>query len=386
VATHAQRLERIARLVAQPSVSSTVPALDQSNRAVIDELADMLDRAGFEVELLPLPNAPNKANLIATLGKGAGGLVLAGHTDTVPFDAGAWTSDPFRLTERDGKLYGLGASDMKAFLAIALEAGEGLDGDSLRAPLIVLATADEETTMDGARALVQMQRPIGRYAIVGEPTDLRPVSAHKGVMFEQLRVVGESGHSSDPALGNNALDGMARVLVALMALRQELAARYRCELFSVPVPTMNFGRIHGGDNANRICGACELDFDVRLLPGMEIEAIRKLVRRAAEQALAGSGLGLEHVSMFEGTPAFEASPDSLLLRAAEELTGEGAQALGFGTEAPYFAALGADTIVLGPGGIEQAHRPDEYVRCDRLEPTATMLKALAERLCKAPPR
>jgi acetylornithine deacetylase len=383
VATHAQRIERIARLIAQPSVSSTVPALDEGNRAAVDELAQQLDDVGFRVEILPL-ETPGKANLIATLGQGEGGLVLAGHTDTVPFDRALWTSDPFRLTERDGKLYGLGSADMKAFLALAVEAGEGLNADTLAAPLIVLATADEETTMDGARALVKMQRPKARFALIGEPTDSRPVAAHKGVMFEQLRITGRSGHSSDPRLGANALDGMTHVLNALMALREQLAQRHRNELFAPPIPTLNLGRIHGGDSANRICGACELDIDVRLLPGMEIEHVRRDIQRAAEQALVGSGLTLELVPLFAGTPSFEARAESQLLQVAEELTGVGREALGFGTEAPYFAALGADTIVLGPGGVEQAHRPDEYVRADRLEPTVKMLKAMVERLCKAP--
>lgn len=384
MATHSQRIDRIARLVARPSVSSTVPALDQSNRPAIDELADMLDGAGFDCRVLALPNAPHKANLIATLGRGEGGLVLAGHIDTVPFDAALWSQDPFRVREREGKLHGLGTSDMKAFLALAVEAGEGLVADTLRAPLLILATADEETTMDGARTLVAQKQKLGRSAIVGEPTDMRPVRAHKGVLFEQLRVIGASGHSSDPRLGNNALEGMTRVLAALAELRRSFAERYRDEVFSVPVPTLNFGRIHGGDNANRICGACELDFDVRLMPGMEIAEVRRELVRAAEEALVGTGLRLEHTPLFEGTPAFEARADSALLRAAEELTGEGAQALAFGTEAPYFMALGLDTIVLGPGSLDQAHRPDEYVWLDRLEPSVQMLKAMTYRSCKAP--
>lgn len=385
MASHSQRVERIARLVSRPSVSSTLPSLDQSNRPVIDELADMLDGAGFSVELLPLPHAPNKANLIASYGKGEGGLLLAGHTDTVPFDASGWTGDPFRLREREGRLYGLGTTDMKAFLAVALEAVEELDADALQAPLMVLATADEETTMDGARALLGLGRPRARRALVGEPTDGKPVRAHKGVMFEQLRVVGRSGHASDPRLGNSALDGMVRVLSALGALRDELGRRHHDGAFPVPVPTLNFGRIQGGDAANRICAVCELDMDVRLLPGMELDAVRAQIRRTAEQALAGTGLSLEWTSLFDGTPSFQALPDSALVRAAEELTGEAAGALGFGTEAPYFAALGADTIVLGPGELEQAHRPDEYVRSDRLEQAATLLKALAHRTCKTSP-
>jgi acetylornithine deacetylase len=382
MASAAQRFERIARLVAQSSVSSAAPGWDQSNRAVIDELANQLEGAGFRVEVLPLPGAPHKANLIATLGQGDGGLVLAGHTDTVPYDAALWQSDPFKLTEREGKLFGLGTSDMKAFLALALEAAEGLSADSLRAPLIVLATADEESTMDGARALVELGRPRARHAIIGEPTDLKPVRAHKGIMMERIRLVGQSGHSSNPAFGNSALDGMAKILIALLTFRADLVQRYRNPGFEVPSPTLNLGRIQGGDSANRICGECELDIDVRLLPGMDADWVRGELNTRCQRALAGSGLTLELKSVVAGTPAHELAADSVLLRAAEQLTGEGATSVAFATEAPYLAALGADTIVLGPGGIGEAHRPDEFVRADRLEPTVKVLQAMVQRLCK----
>ena len=131
MATHAQRLERIARLVSEPSVSSAVPELDHSNMRVIHGLAELLEDAGFAVEVLPLPGNPNKANLLASLGRGSGGLVLAGHTDTVPYDQALWQSDPFKLAERDGKLYGLGAADMKGFLALAVEAPPHVGGQAL---------------------------------------------------------------------------------------------------------------------------------------------------------------------------------------------------------------------------------------------------------------
>jgi acetylornithine deacetylase len=382
MASSTQRFERIARLIEKSSVSSAAPGWDQSNRAVIDELANQLDGVGFRIEILPLPEAPHKANLIATLGQGEGGLVLAGHTDTVPYDGALWSSDPFKLTERDGKLYGLGTSDMKAFLALALEAAEGVAADSLRAPLIVLATADEESTMGGARALVQLGRPRGRHAIIGEPTDLRPVRAHKGIMMERIRVIGQSGHSSNPAYGNSALDGMTKILIALLTLRADLVQRYRDPGFEVPSPTLNLGRIQGGDSANRICGECELDIDVRLLPGMDADWVRSELNARCERALAGSGLTLQLTSVVAGTPAHELSADSELLRAAEQLTGEGATSVAFATEAPYLAALGTDTIVLGPGGISEAHRPDEFVRIDRLEPTVEVLRAMVQRLCK----
>ncbi|MCK5640733.1 MAG: M20/M25/M40 family metallo-hydrolase, partial [Gammaproteobacteria bacterium] len=154
-------------LIAAPSVSSVSPAFDSSNKPVISLLAEWLLSEGFEVEILPLPGQPNKANLIATLGSGSGGLVLAGHTDTVPFDAEKWNHDPFKLTEADNRLYGLGMSDMKSFFALAIEAARGFDKNNFQQPLIILATADEESTMDGAKALVELGKPKGRYAVIG---------------------------------------------------------------------------------------------------------------------------------------------------------------------------------------------------------------------------
>jgi acetylornithine deacetylase len=381
VATKQQRFERIAKLVAHPSVSSAAPGWDQSNRAVIDELAGYLDHAGFSVQVLPLPHAPSKANLVATLGRGEGGLVFAGHTDTVPYDAERWTSDPFKLREADGKLYGLGVCDMKAFFALALEAAEGLSAERLKAPLIFVATADEESSMDGARALVDMKQPRARHAVIGEPTDLRPVRAHKGVMMERITVIGKTGHSSNPRLGNNAIDGMTRVLGGLMAFRVELAQRFNNLLFSVPEPTINLGRIRGGDSANRICGECELDIDVRLVPGMDMGWVRSELTRVAQQAVAGLGLQVTRTEVFAGAPAHELRADAAIVRAAEELTGAGAEGVAFGTEAPFLAALGADTIVMGPGSIDQAHKPDEFVAIERLEPTVRVLRSLVERFC-----
>jgi len=144
-------------LIAAPSMSSVSPEFDTSNREVIDLLADWLERLGFAVEVLPLPTQPHKANLIATLGKGPGGLVLAGHTDTVPYDEGRWSHNPFRLTEKDNRLYGLGTSDMKGFFALAIEAARQFQAEQLQQPLIILATADEESSMEGAKIFCRLR-------------------------------------------------------------------------------------------------------------------------------------------------------------------------------------------------------------------------------------
>jgi acetylornithine deacetylase len=176
-------VDQLRQLVATPSVSSTDPTWDHGNRAVIDLLAGWLERMGFDLEILPINADGSKANLIATLGSGPGGLVLSGHTDTVPFDEDRWRSDPLGLSERDHRLYGLGSTDMKGFFPLALAAaGRFLDSE-LQQPLILLATADEESSMNGARALAAAGRPRARAAIIGEPTSLVPVRMHKGIMM-----------------------------------------------------------------------------------------------------------------------------------------------------------------------------------------------------------
>jgi acetylornithine deacetylase len=213
-------LQQLTQLVALPSVSCTDPHIDQSNIAVIELLASWFSSMGFSCEIMPI--AQGKANLIATLGTGAGGLVLAGHTDTVPCDKQLWASDPFKVSERNGNLYGLGIADMKGFFPVVLNAALAFSKSKLQAPLIIIATCDEESSMAGAKALVEAGKPKGRFAVIGEPTSLKPIRLHKGVMMERVKIMGRSGHSSDPSLGNNALDAMTLVMSDLMQFRNEM--------------------------------------------------------------------------------------------------------------------------------------------------------------------
>jgi len=368
-------------LIGSPSVSSVSPDWDQSNAQVIDYLADWCESAGFRVERLPIDGRPGKFNLVATAGSGPDGLVLSGHTDTVPFDEARWNSDPFTLTERDDRWYGLGSCDMKGFFALVLEAIQGIDLDRLRHPLILLATANEESDMCGARALLDTHRQLGRHAIIGEPTGLRPVRLHKGIAMEAIRLRGRSGHSSDPSLGINALEGMHQAMAELLVWRSELQTRYRNPLFSVEVPTLNLGHIHGGDNPNRICAECELHFDIRPLPGMDLESLRGEIDRRIAARLRNSGLVFERVSLFEGTPAMETPEDSPIVKATEALTGYSAGAVAFGTEGPYMNRMGMQTVILGPGSIDQAHQPDEFLAFDQIEPCKGIVRALVERFC-----
>ncbi|MDX2457951.1 MAG: acetylornithine deacetylase [Gammaproteobacteria bacterium] len=374
-------LQMLDALVSTPSVSSTDNSLDQGNIAVIEHLAGWLGDSGFEVEIMPLPGDRKKANLIATLGTGTGGLVLSGHTDTVPYDEGKWKHDPFSLTQADQRLYGLGTSDMKAFFALAIEASRELRAGDLQEPLILLATADEETSMAGAKALVDRKLPRARHAIIGEPTGLRPVRMHKGIMMEAIRLQGCSGHSSDPALGNSALEAMYTVIGALRAWRNELQKKHIDPRFAVPVPTLNLGHIHGGDNPNRICPECELHIDLRPLPGMNLQELRGELQQRVLNALRDSGIQVSFESLFDGIPAMETPANASIVQLAEKLTGHSPEAVAFGTEAPYLNQLGMETVVLGPGDIDQAHQPDEYLALDRLAPTIDILEQMVNSVC-----
>ena len=373
--------ELMQQLIALPSISCTNPALDQGNRNVINTLANWLEDLGFSTEIQPLNTDGSKANLIATVGKGSNGLVLAGHTDTVPYDENCWNSDPFRLTEANGRLYGLGTADMKSFFALIIEAIRELDLSSLQQPLIILATADEETSMSGARALNAGHLPGARFALIGEPTGLKPVRMHKGMMMEAIKLTGLSGHSSNPALGNSALEAMHRVMTELLKWRDELQHANNNPLFDIPVPTMNLGHIHGGDNPNRICGHCELQIDIRPLPGMKLTDLRYELEQRLQTTLAGTMVSYETLALFEGVPAIETPADSALVKAVEKLTGASSEAVAFSTEAPFYNKLGMDSVVLGPGSINQAHQPDEYLALEQIRPTVKLIRDLVKQFC-----
>lgn len=378
-------LTLVSELIAIPSVSCVTPEFDQSNQAIIAQLATWCHELGFQTQILPIANYPNKFNLLATLGSGEGGLVLAGHTDTVPYDIARWQYDPFCLTKVDNRLHGLGTADMKTFFALALTAAAQFQANDLRKPLIILATADEESGMIGARALAQQTgRLRARHAVLGEPTGLRPVRLHKGVLMEAIHLRGQAGHSSDPSLGNSALEGMYKVIGELLKWRAELQANYHNPWFQVPVPTLNLGHIHGGDNPNRICGDCELHLDLRPLPGMELAELRVVLQQRVQQVLEDSGLTVEFRHLFEGIAAMETPASAEIVQVAERLTGHSAGSVAFGTEAPYLRSLGIDTMILGPGNIAQAHQPNEFIEVEQLQPMIEILTQLIKHFCLSP--
>jgi acetylornithine deacetylase len=272
---------------------------------------------------------------------------------------------------------------MKAFLAIAIEAARRAGEASLAAPLTILATADEESSMCGAKALLDRGASPGEFAIIGEPTGLRPVRMHKGIMMDAIAIHGRSGHSSDPSLGANAMEAAYTVIGELLAWREEIRQRDSNDAFAVPYATLNLGYIHGGDNPNRICGDCEIHIDLRPLPGMETDGLREELQARVRSALRDTPFELQFRVLFDGIPALETPAETAIVAAAEALTDQASEAVAFGTEGPYLQKLGTETVILGPGDIAQAHQPDEYLLLDRIPRTLGILAKMIDRFCAA---
>ncbi len=369
------------QLIATPSISSMDPGWDHSNKGVIDLLATWLEALGFQCEINELENKPGKYNLLARRGTGAGGLLLSGHTDTVPYDAQRWSLDPFQLTEKDNRWYGLGSIDMKGFFAFIIEVLKNLPSAAQQKPLMILATADEETTMDGARQLSMFNNLKPDTCIIGEPTSMRPVCAHKGHLSEAIRVIGRSGHSSDPKLGINAIEVMHQVIGKLLQVQSEFSHNYSSPMFAVPEPTLNLGSIHGGDNPNRICGCCELQIDVRPLPGMAIDDLYGIIDRHLTELKQQTEAQIEWLHLHEPIPGFEQTTDAALVKLAEKVSQQASQAVNYCTEAPFLQALGCQTIVMGPGSINQAHQPDEFLSMDSIDSSKKTIESLIRALC-----
>ncbi|WP_440054983.1 acetylornithine deacetylase [Pseudoalteromonas sp. T1lg65] len=374
-------MEMYQQLIASPSISALESSLNLSNKGVIELLAKWCESLGFQVEVSELQNNPGKYNLIAKRGEGDGGLMLAGHTDTVPFDDSRWNYDPFKLSQQDNKLFGLGSIDMKGFFAFVLNAISELETSKQTAPIIILATADEETTMAGAQEIAKHPTLRPARCIIGEPTDMVPVFTHKGHMTSAIRITGRSGHSSDPERGLNAIEIMHEVIAKLLQLREELKNKYSVPHFAIPYPTLNLGHIHGGDSANRICGCCELHIDMRPLPGLSVNVLQAMLSDAVAPINARFPNSVSVVDMHEPIPAFTGSTDAALVQLAEKLSGETAISVNYCTEAPFIQQLGCETIVMGPGSINQAHQPDEYLSMEKITPSQTVIKQLIAHSC-----
>lgn len=371
----------LTELIALPSISSMHESWDQGNLKVIQLLGTWFETLGAVIDIQKVPDTRNKFNLLATFGSGDGGVLLAGHSDTVPFDENKWQSDPFTLLDGDERFYGLGTCDMKGFFAFILQVCKRVDLTKLKKPLYILATADEETTMAGARFFAEHQLIKPDIAIIGEPTSLVPVVMHKGHMSHRISVEGKSGHSSKPAAGVNAIEIMYEVIAALMALKNTLADKFTNDAFDVESPTLNLGSIKGGDNANRICGHCDLDLDMRSLPGMTDDDLIHLLVETLAPVVAKYPGRVSFKELHASSPSFEQQKPSELISIAEEISGCACCAVNYATEAPFIQQLGCETIVFGPGSIEQAHQPNEFLAHSEIDKTHKMLTEILQRYC-----
>ncbi|CAM3731740.1 acetylornithine deacetylase [Vibrio aquimaris] len=365
-------------LISTSSISSTDPSWDEGNAHVIEKLDSWMQSLGFETDVIKV--STGKFNLLAKKGTGEGGLLLAGHSDTVPFDQGRWNFDPHKLTQADNRFYGLGTADMKGFFAFIYEAVKKVDWSKQTKPLYVLATCDEETTMLGARHFTDNNPIEPDYCIIGEPTSLVPIRGHKGHMANSIRVTGKSGHSSDPALGVNAIEIMHEILFAMMQLRDRLIKDYHHPGFAIPSPTLNLGHIHGGDSANRICGCCELHYDVRPLPGISLDSLDNMLRSALKEVELKCPGRIEITALHEPIPGYECQHNHPFIKGMEEISGTDSETVNYCTEAPFLQQL-CPTLVLGPGSIEQAHQPDEYLGFEFIEPTIDVLSKAMHKYC-----
>lgn len=365
-------------LISTSSISSSDAKWDQSNEPVISILAQWFTDLGFEVEIEQV--ASGKQNLLAKKGIGEGGLLLAGHTDTVPFDEGRWNFEPHKITEDNNRFYGLGTADMKGFFAFILESVKNSEWSKQKKPLYILATCDEETSMLGARHFTDNTVIQPDYCIIGEPTSLVPIRGHKGHVANSVRITGKSGHSSDPARGINALEIMNQVMFALIGLKDKLVKEYHHPGFSIPSPTLNLGHIHGGDSANRICGCCELHYDVRPLPGISLDGLDNMLRGALKEIDDQWPGCIEITPLHTPIPGYECNSDSPIISGVEEICQQKSETVNYCTEAPFLQQL-CPTLVLGPGSIEQAHQPDEFLAFEFIDPTIKILNKLVYKYC-----
>lgn len=368
--------ETLAELVSLDSVSS------RSNVEIISYLADVCETAGFTATRFPYTDDAGvaKINLIAAPAGSLATIELAlvGHTDTVPFDP-AWNA-ALELTERDGKLFGRGACDTKAFIAAAITAAEGLDPAKLRKPLALVFTADEEIGCLGAKRLADTRPAKVRYAIVGEPTSLQPMRAGKGYCLAEIKVPGREAHSAYPQLGTSAIFRAARLIERIEMIAEELRADRR-DGFDPPYTTLNVGVIKGGTAKNVVPGECRFTVEWRPVPNQETNHVLDLVRQAVTDLQKEYSDFDCEIDEARADESFATREDSPLVQFLKEASGNEPGTVAFGTEAPSMIALGADAVVFGPGDIRVAHRTGEFVPLDELNECVEILRRAIERFC-----
>ena len=389
LAPGAETLALIRTLIAFPTVSR------DSNLELIDFVRERLRPLDADIRLTH-DRDRRKANLFATLGPrgkagNESGIVLSGHTDVVPVDGQDWATDPFIVTERDGKLYGRGTSDMKSFIACALAVAPEFVQRGLQTPVHLAFTYDEEVGCLGVRGLIADLAQAGirpRSCIVGEPTEMRPVIAHKGKQGYRCTVRGLAAHSAYAPYGVNAVEAAAEAVAFL----KQLARRHRDRGpydrgFDVAYTTVHTGVIRGGTALNIVPHECIFDFEFRNLPGDDPAALRREfeahVRDVIEPEMhaVDPRSGFTIIKMSEN-PALNTGAESEITALAQELSGSSDIAkVSFGTEASQFQVAGVPTVVCGPGSIREAHKPDEFVTLAQVAQCEVFLRRLLDRLC-----
>ena len=384
--TVARAREILQRLVGFATIS------DRSNHALIDYAQRYFEDLG--VATWRAPNAAgDKSALMATIGPAVdGGVVLSGHTDVVPVEGQKWTSDPFVLREADGRLYGRGACDMKGFDSVVLAMVPEFLAAGLKRPIHILLSYDEETTCLGSLDLIARfgrETPRPALAIVGEPTLMTCADTHKGVATFHTRVTGLEAHSARPMLGANAVAIAADIVSEIGRLARAYEAPEFCNpRFDPPYSTLHVGEIHGGTARNILARQCDFHWEFRGLPGVPTaEAAAKVQAFVDQVALPRltrfvSGPTIETI-MEVDVPPLAAEPENAAASLALRLTRSNRlNAVSYATEAGHFQAAGLPTVVCGPGSIDQAHKPDEFIAISQLAAGLDFMRALAGELAR----
>lgn len=363
-----------------------------SNLEMIAFIRDYLEGLGVQSELFYNPER-TKANLFATIGpQDRGGIVLSGHTDVVPVDGQAWTVEPFRLTEANGRLYGRGTADMKGYIASVLAAVPRFLERPLKLPVHLAFSYDEEVGCLGVRPMLdelakRPHRP--RLCVIGEPTELKPVLGHKGKLAMRCNVKGAACHSAYAPYGVNAIQYAARLIGRLEEIGADLAQPEHHDVrFDPPFSTVQTGVIKGGRALNIVPAECEFDFEVRALPDFNAEEVVDKLQTYAEAELlpkmravqSETDIRLQPLSAY---PGLATPPDSEAARLLALLSGStDFGTVAFGTEGGLFEHAGIPTVVCGPGSMDQGHKPDEFVTQEQLKGCDAMMLRLAEYLAE----
>ena len=381
-AMSAAAVEMIARLVGFATVSR------DSNLSLIEFVRDYLAEQGIESRLVHNGNA-TKANLYATIGPMvAGGVVLSGHTDVVPVDGQPWDSDPFVLTEKDGRLYGRGAADMKSFYAVALALVPEMLERGLARPIHLALSYDEEVGCLGAPDMIARlaaELPQPRAVIVGEPTDMRVVTAHKGITGLETVVTGHEAHSSQTHRGVSAVMTAARLITFLDEMARENAAGAPSESpFEPPYTTIHVGTVQGGTATNIISRECRFGWDVRCIPEERSrDFVDRFERYCREEVLpdmqAIAPAASIATSVLSDVPGLRPEPDGEAEALVRQLTGYNASdVVSYAAEAGQFQQAGFSTVLCGPGSIDQAHQPNEYIELSQVEACVAFMRRLMD--------